>query len=149
MCPTDQTTPSATTAKPRTTLWAAELKRARIDFVMLSPSLARLGKARRAASPGQARFRVRPLCASPTTWNAYAASPMHASAAYIKLTRVRGLCACGEHRAKAAWGKSASAALGRRVGNLRHRSAVGRARGLVAEAGNEHSCPPVIRAMST
>src|SRR5262249_45455536 len=56
MCPTDQTTTSATTARPRTTLWAAGLKRARIDFVMLSPSLARLGKVRLLASGGQAPF---------------------------------------------------------------------------------------------
>src|SRR6516162_4625451 len=56
MSPTDQTTTSATTARPRITLWAAELKRARIDFVMLSPSLARPGKTRLAASGGQAPF---------------------------------------------------------------------------------------------
>src|SRR6516164_4528356 len=56
MWPTDQTTTSATTARPRITLWAAELKRARIDFVMLSPSLARPGKTRLAASGGQAAF---------------------------------------------------------------------------------------------
>src|SRR5262245_25826117 len=87
MRPTDQTTTSATTAKPRTTLWAAELKRARIDFVMLSPSLARLGKVRLAAGGGQAPFQDRRWCAN----DLERVERVHGFAYVGRLTRVAGL----------------------------------------------------------
>src|SRR6516162_8188394 len=84
MSPTDQTTTSATTARPRTTLWAAELKRARIDFVMLSPPLARPGKIRLPANGGQASFQDQRCFANEFR--------THPRLRYVgRLTRVAGL----------------------------------------------------------
>src|SRR5262245_57916545 len=83
MCPTDQTTTSATTARPRTTLWAAELKSAPIDFVMLSPSLACSAKLGSRPAGVKRRFKIN------------AASPMtstHPRLRYVgRLTHVAGL----------------------------------------------------------
>src|SRR5262249_41269513 len=119
MCPTDQTTTSATTARPRTTLWAAELKRARIDFVMLSPSLARLGKVRPLASGGQAPFQD-----DPQIWH----RPRHGAHARLRLYR-------GEASRRRRAPRVHAPPYRRSFGNR------SQACGLVAVAGNEHSCP--------
>src|SRR5262249_47403547 len=123
------------TAGPRTTLGVAELKSAPIDFVMLSPSLARSAKLGSRPAGVKRRFKIN--AASSTTSNASAASLMsgglHASQAYLSLTHF-----CDFARASPRYDSVVALEAGNRS----------RACGLVAAAGNEHSCPRVDPRMS-
>src|SRR5262249_47536197 len=108
----------------------------------LLPGSAKLGAGPAAVKRG---FELDATCASPTTCNAYAAWPIFAPDLHVSAACTRAPSIARKRREE-------------RVHTLRPGVPLdacaivapsGPAAGFVAEAGNAHSCPPMIRAMST